>query len=719
MCMRVSICIYKLWLGALVASYAAQCVNSQSFEPDLAWRKPNITISPEDRVNIASTALEKAISNLTDNAQFDGELSRLVHVSLDLTSSVFGLFIFTFNFGIPVPVPITSTITTNRIPGIPFYGSAAILYAQIAEFDRLTNQTKYKDQLKGYFRSAEGLFALFLHPLCVLRYLFSDPFPPSRSEPLIGWLLNVAFPVSLNYGLTYGYAATRAYAAYKDDDFLNFATDSWTSGYNYTLKQNEVDAKSTPVKEFGISQTCQGITMAGGTFWTTDPAEPSLNGLGTGSFFVLSAALAEATSNQTFLNAAAQSLTFIHAHLYNVEGVVQDTISANEGEQCATANGVFAYNSGLMIEGLAILAEVTGNASTQQLLRETVDAAIRNDAWQGKDGVVTNGGELFCDTSTVYGLLVRGLSAAYYRNTTPSDMRNYIKDYLGVQYNAILEQATTGQTNIYGSSWVGPPYSTFYGDNQTLAISGLLAAIPLTNDTLPTNSPSGSDGDGEDGSKNSQSKSNIGPIVGGVVGGIAFLSLPVGGFFLFRKRQRSRQERQYRSEIDLTGDDANEDFAVRTPFILPEAPSASSTDSYTHTHSRTKSELNHEIRQALDSGASLPQPLSLSSLSVSQNANMSEKERIQLTRNFEDQQLQRSGGATSSSASGSGSRSGPVNANATAPAAATSDGAPNPNMSTADLVRLLNERLQPGQWTEDEVPPEYIEAGSSSGSARG
>jgi hypothetical protein len=31
------------------------------------------------------------------------------------------------------------------------------------------------------------------------------------------------------------------------------------------------------------------------------------------------------------------------------------------------------------------------------------------------------------------GLLVRGLSAAYYRNNTPSDMRNYIKDYLGVQ----------------------------------------------------------------------------------------------------------------------------------------------------------------------------------------------------------------------------------------------------------------------------------------------
>ncbi|KAF5338856.1 hypothetical protein D9758_015561 [Tetrapyrgos nigripes] len=253
---------------------------------------------------------------------------------------------------------------------------------------------------------------------------------------------------------------------------------------------------STPVKEFRISKTCQGITMAGGTFWQTDPAESHLNGLGTG----LSASLAEATSNQTFLNAATQSLSFIHAHLYNIESAVQDNISAKGEEQCAIVDGVFPSNSGLMIEGLAILAQITGNASTQQLLRETVDAAIRNDVWQGKDD----------------SLLVRGLSAAYYRNTTPSDMRNYIKDYLGVQYNAILEQATTGQTNIYGSSWVGPPYSTFNAENQTTAISGLLAAIPLTNDTLPN-----TDGDGDDGS-------NIGPIVGGVIGGITIRELVLG-----------------------------------------------------------------------------------------------------------------------------------------------------------------------------------------------
>ncbi|KAE9385375.1 hypothetical protein BT96DRAFT_596547 [Gymnopus androsaceus JB14] len=29
------------------------------------------------------------------------------------------------------------------------------------------------------------------------------------------------------------------------------------------------------------------------------------------------------------------------------------------------------------------------------------------------------------------------------------------------------------------------------------------------------------------------------------------------------------------------------------------------------------------------------------------------------------------------------------------------------NLSTAELVRILNERLQPEEWREDEMPPEY------------
>lgn len=42
-----------------------------------------------------------------------------------------------------------------------------MLYAQMAEFDRITNQTKYKDVLKKYFPLMEAVRPNFLDELCV------------------------------------------------------------------------------------------------------------------------------------------------------------------------------------------------------------------------------------------------------------------------------------------------------------------------------------------------------------------------------------------------------------------------------------------------------------------------------------------------------------------------------------------------------------------------
>jgi predicted alpha-1,6-mannanase (GH76 family) len=81
----------------------------------------------------------------------------------------------------------------------------------------------------------------------------------------------------------------------------------------------------------------------------------------------LSALLAESTSDPTYLQAAEQSATFIQAHLLSIENVVQDTISGRANDSCALHGGPVPYNSGLMIEALAILASITKNATTQAL----------------------------------------------------------------------------------------------------------------------------------------------------------------------------------------------------------------------------------------------------------------------------------------------------------------------------------------------------------------
>ncbi|KAJ7117084.1 hypothetical protein C8R44DRAFT_627361, partial [Mycena epipterygia] len=82
----------------------------------------------------------------------------------------------------------------------------------------------------------------------------------------------------------------------------------------------------------------------------------------------VSALLAEAQpNNPIYLQAAGQSADFIHAHLYNVQNIVQDSISARANDSCAASSLIEPYNSGLMIEGLAILNSITNNASTQSL----------------------------------------------------------------------------------------------------------------------------------------------------------------------------------------------------------------------------------------------------------------------------------------------------------------------------------------------------------------
>ncbi|EEB91157.1 hypothetical protein MPER_10529, partial [Moniliophthora perniciosa FA553] len=75
--------------------------------------------------------------------------------------------------------------------------------------------------------------------------------------------------------------------------------------------------------------------------------------------------------------------------------------------------------------------------------------------------------------------LVRGLAEAYRRAkagtiTLRSDLLDFLEVFLGVQYNAVR-----GQNNgdIYGSSWVGGPSSTFDPLGQAAAAQVLVEGI--------------------------------------------------------------------------------------------------------------------------------------------------------------------------------------------------------------------------------------------------
>ncbi|KAJ7917751.1 hypothetical protein B0H13DRAFT_1870053 [Mycena leptocephala] len=182
------------------------------------------------------------------------------------------------------------------------------------DFDGLTNQTMYEDSLLGFIMAATKSL--------------QDPVKPK----------------------SVGHAAIRAYTAYKNPAFLELANQSWIE---------DIASASVSGKDFPLQLSCQGATMVGGTFETTNSTSPTIAG-----FASFSALLAEATSSPIYMDAAFDSAEFIIAHL-STQNLVQSGISAALKDACALDNAPNSSNTGLMIEGLAVLYSITNNASTQ------------------------------------------------------------------------------------------------------------------------------------------------------------------------------------------------------------------------------------------------------------------------------------------------------------------------------------------------------------------
>jgi hypothetical protein len=69
-------------------------------------------------------------------------------------------------------------------------------------------------------------------------------------------------PPAIHMYRGYGYAAARAYTAYKDRKFLDFAIQSWWVGRHYTISQEDASSGTMSVKNFPISSQCNNREYA-------------------------------------------------------------------------------------------------------------------------------------------------------------------------------------------------------------------------------------------------------------------------------------------------------------------------------------------------------------------------------------------------------------------------------------------------------------------------
>ncbi|KAK0433857.1 hypothetical protein EV421DRAFT_1676846, partial [Armillaria borealis] len=62
-----------------------------------------------------------------------------------------------------------------------------------------------------------------------------------------------------------------------------------------------------------------------------------------------------------YLDAAIDSANVIQSHLLNPSNIVLDPVSSMSNESCSADSTVYSYNSGIFIEGLIVLADITRN----------------------------------------------------------------------------------------------------------------------------------------------------------------------------------------------------------------------------------------------------------------------------------------------------------------------------------------------------------------------
>ncbi|KAG7100241.1 hypothetical protein E1B28_002015 [Marasmius oreades] len=265
----------------------------------------------------------------------------------------------------------------------------------------------------------------------------------------------------------------------------------------------------------------------------------------------LSAVLAEATSNATYIKAANQTLQFLKNFGYfprSDDPSDQKGILALDSDPPCHSNSYVQWypTTGDIIEGLSILASLQDDATTESFLQDAINSSTLYRNNQQSNGVIHMTRMPF---SLLAGdpFLVRGLGTAYRKNHIEPGMREYIKDFINIQYNYLLDDAIIQQSNVYVDSGSGlrPPARNLSPINQTYAVMVFVQAIGSANDT-GAGDPSSSSRPGTTGSGSGGGTTKAfttGAIVGIVVGIVAFLAL-LSGFIACLCLRRRRRERK-------------------------------------------------------------------------------------------------------------------------------------------------------------------------------
>ncbi|KAF5380750.1 hypothetical protein D9757_007144 [Collybiopsis confluens] len=420
-------------LFIIIFTLLSTLIQAQDLGVPTSWRKFNNSRPRNERISIAQSAIDTILPQLdTSNAQFKG---------------------------------------------IGYWQSGNV-FSAMANFDHLAGKKMYQDQVTDGLQTAFNLYKNF------------DQFQHSA-------LMKCVFASCFRYNddaMWWATAAYYAYRAYGNKTLLSMAAATWAHVSQYVVTKEDASAGKHPNKQHKISSKCYGKSMAGGVFWRPTVDDMSINSITTGLYVTLSAFLAEATGNATYTNAATLSAQWIQNLQINADGIILDSVSASVCTR-SSSTWLFTYNSGKFVEGLphllhtdapdlrreglSVLKDITGQPIWKNLMTNVSAAAIKSSAWEGKNGIITEGASRSKNNDGVgfKSIFIRGLDEVSARSSDNNKLQILIHSYNDVQYNALLELAANGTS--YSSAWGGPP--------QKFTTWGQLAALDVMVTAINTN----------------------------------------------------------------------------------------------------------------------------------------------------------------------------------------------------------------------------------------
>lgn len=252
--------------------------------------------------------------------------------------------------------------------------------------------------------------------------------------------------------------------------------------------------------------------------------------------------------------------------------------------------------------------------------------------------------------------------------TKDSSLKAYIKAYVNMQYNALVDFATSGTTGYCSADWRGPPAAGVVLDRTVAAVSLTGVTVAMNNGTVAAASPATPTSDDH---KSHTNNSIAVPLGVGVGAGTLILLGLLGGVLLYRCRRRENLP-----SSELVGRE-KPNVSLQTPLLHPipfTLPSSSPSESVQPKNVRT----------------TVPAPAPAPAIEFSGNTHFtaaSNGKETTLAWLPEDQGPQ-------INAIGSGSSVGHNRAD---------------DLPTSELVRVLNDRVNREDEAQGDSPPVYRE----------